>query len=116
MTTTTTPHHDVPLPAGTTALSSFKDWGNEFRFVWREHRRVDATNIALTPCAAQLHDGSIDTDGAVSDEPPGVFIDEVEDDGEMGRKCLKVSVQGAKNLAAALIEAADAVDAWSETL
>jgi hypothetical protein len=113
MTTTTDPYPDVPPPAGTTTtLDDWKEWGYKFRFVWGDGRRVEATNIRLTPCAAQLPDGSIDAEGVVAEEPPSVFIDQVENDGTC-RECLKVSVEGARNLAAALLDLVDAVDGWA---
>jgi len=51
------------LPAGTTVHGDFDQWGYEFRNIWGDDRRVDATDISLAPCAAQLPDGSIDTEG-----------------------------------------------------
>jgi hypothetical protein len=93
---------DVPLPAGAHTLSTWEDWDNEFRILWGEGRRVEATNILLSPCAAQLPDGSIDTGGTVADEPAQVMIDELRDGNSYD--CLSVSVQGTRNLAQALIE------------
>jgi hypothetical protein len=110
MTTINTP--DVPLPAGTTVLGDWDQWGHEFRLVWGDHRRVAATDISLSPCAAQLPDGSIDTEGAVAERAPQIFIDQAEDDGTR-RQCLQVSMEGARHLVAALIAMIDEVDRWA---
>ena len=110
-TTTTNQTPDVPLPAGTTVHGDFDQWGYEFRNIWGDDRRVDATDISLAPCAAQLPDGSIDTEGAVADSPPQIFIDEVRADGARC-ECLRVSVEGALNLAADLLKLADVIKGW----
>jgi len=54
---TADPYPNVPLPAGTTVLGDWDQWGYKFRFVEADQRRVEATNIRLAPCA-QLPDGS----------------------------------------------------------
>src|SRR6478672_2404079 len=46
-TTSTTNHPDVPLPAGTTVGGDFDQWGHEFRIIWGDDRRVEATDISL---------------------------------------------------------------------
>jgi len=96
------------LPAGTTVHGDFDQWGYEFRNIWGDDRRVDATDISLAPCAAQLPDGSIDTEGAVADSPPQIFSDEVRADGARC-ECLRVSVEGALNLAADLLKLVDVI-------
>jgi len=110
-TTSTTNHRDVPLPAGTTVGGDFDQWGHEFRIIWGDDRRVEATDISLAPTAAQLPDGSINTEGAVADMSPQIFIDRVADDGT-NYECLRVSVEGAQNLAADLLKLADVIKGW----
>ena len=73
---------DVAPPAGAEAMCDWADWGNEFRFVTADHR-VEGTNFVLSPCAAQLPDGSIDTETTVTNDPPHVTIYEFAD-GETG--------------------------------
>jgi hypothetical protein len=71
---------------------------------------VSASDISLAPHAVQLRDGTID-DGTIY-EPPGISVEEVGDDGRRGEH-FSVTVQGARNLAQALIEAADGLDGWA---
>jgi hypothetical protein len=54
-------------------------------------------------------DGSIDITGQVAEQPT-VMIDELRDG--VAWECLTVNVQGARNLAKALIAAADEIDGW----
>ena len=67
-TTATNPYPNIAPPAGAEAMCDWADWDNEFRFVFSK-TRVDGTNFVLSPCAAQLPDGSIDTEGLVSEAP-----------------------------------------------
>ena len=81
-------------------------------FVFRKSR-VEGTNIVLSPCAAQLPDGSIDHAGVVSEPPSVMIISELDDGG--GCELLNVSMQDARKLAQALLEAADEIDRWATT-
>jgi hypothetical protein len=108
MTTTTTT--DVPPPSGAHTLSTWEEWGGDYRLVWGADRPVPASDISLAPHAVQLRDGSID-DGAVA-EPPGIAVEEVDDDGRRGEH-FSITAQGARNLAQALIEAAELIDGWA---
>ena len=83
-TTVTNPYPDVPIPAGAHILADWFEWDNNYRLVEGDARRVEGTNIVLSPCAAQLPDGSIDTEAAFTDQPPHVFIEELRD-GAPGR-------------------------------
>jgi hypothetical protein len=73
--TTTTTIPDVPPPSGAHTLSTWEEWGGDYRLVWGTDRPVPASIISLAPHAVQLRDGSID-DGAVA-EPPGIAVEEV---------------------------------------
>jgi len=75
--------------------------------------RVEGTNIVLSPCAAQLPDGSIDHAGVVSEPPSVMIISELDDGG--GCELLNVSMQDARKLAQALLQAADEIDRWATT-
>ena len=63
--------------------------------------RVEGTNIVLSPCAAQLPDGSIDHAGVVSEPSSVMIISELDDGG--GCELLNVSMQDARKLAQALL-------------
>ena len=78
-TTTINPYPNIAPPAGAEAMCDWADWDNKFRHVWGDRRHVGGTNIVLTPFAAQLPTGSIDTDALVAGEPPQVMIDELRD-------------------------------------
>jgi hypothetical protein len=108
MTTTTT--SEVPPPSGAHTLSTWEEWGGDYRVVWGADRLVPASDISLAPHAVQLRDGSID-DGAVA-EPLGIAVEEIGDDGRRGEH-FSVTVQGARNLAEALLAAADELDGWA---
>ena len=60
-TTATNPYPNIAPPGGAETLCDWADWDDEFRFVFSE-TRVEGTNFVLSPCAAQLPDGSIDTE------------------------------------------------------
>ena len=110
-TTTTNPHPNIAPPAGAETLCTWADWDNEFRFVFSE-TRVDGTNFVLSPCAAQLPDGSIDTDATVTNDPPHVTIYLV--DGQM-HEGLRVGLKDARKLVKALSDAVDRLDRWATT-
>lgn len=97
--------HKIPASTGTN--DDWSDWDHNYRLVWGERRPVQATNLAIMTCSAQLPNGSFDAAGEVA-EPPAIFIDEIRD----GRNCdcLTVTVAGARELAQALIAAANEID------
>jgi hypothetical protein len=107
----TNPQAEVPLPPGAHTLSTWADWDDLYRIVWGESRRVEGTQIVLSPCAPQLPDGSIEISGALSDEVTAIMIDEIRDGATCD--CLSVTVAGARNLAQALTAAADEIDGWA---
>jgi hypothetical protein len=113
MTTITNPYPNIIVPpAGAEPLSEWADWGNEFRFVFSE-TRVEGTAFVLSPCAAQLPDGSIDTECTATNDPPHVTIYELVD-GNMHER-LRVDLKDAGKLIQALTEAADELVRWSPT-
>ena len=69
-----------------------------------------AANISLQPHAVQLSVGTID-DGTFV-EPPGIAVEDIGDDGRRGEH-FSVIVHEARNLAQALIVAADELDGWA---
>lgn len=104
MTTTTKPPADVPLPAGA-------DWPDEgigwepddpqaYRVIYGVTRGVAGHDLLVQTSALQYADGSINT----TDDPPRVSLDIHDDDG--------LTSAQARELAAALVEAADELDGW----
>ena len=77
-------------------MCDWADWDNDFRFVFSK-TRVDGTNFVLSPTAAQLPDGSIDTEATVTTAPPHVTIYELVD-GEM-HEGLRVNLKDASKRA-----------------
>ena len=86
----------VSTPAVLTLVSNFRDGLS-----------------TLSPTAAQLPDGSIDTEATVTTAPPHVTIYELVD-GEM-HEGLRVNLKDASKRAQALREAADEIDRWANT-
>ena len=109
-TTITNPYPNIALPAGARILADWSDWGNEFRFVFSE-TRVDGMNLVVSPCAAQLPDGSIDTEATVTTDPPHVDIYELVD-GDMHER-LRVNLRDAGKFAQALLDAFVAIERWT---
>jgi hypothetical protein len=105
----TTAVPDVPLPAGTRALDDWGACGNEYRIISTDANPVEATGLLVSMVATQLRDGSISVDD--SHDAPLVFVDELIDGRSYER--LTVSAEGARNLAAALVLAADELDGWA---
>lgn len=99
---------DVALPPGAHAVSG---WVCQFRIIWGAIQSVEGTNIELQPAASQLPDGSIDL--TTENEEPSVMIDRIAADGTRC-DCLRVTAQGARNLAAGLLQAADVLDGWAQ--
>ena len=77
-TTSINPYPNIVPPADAEAMCDWADWDNEFRFA-SPKIRVDGTNFVLSPCAAQLPDGSIDTEATVTNDPPHMDIYELVD-------------------------------------
>jgi len=102
MQTTTNPHPDVPLPPGT---ASSDDWQSgptypSYRIINGADRGIDGTEVEVWTSATQFADGSIDTD----DDPPAVRVRSSWEDG--------ITAGQARQLARALIAAADEIDGW----
>ena len=70
------PVPNIVPPADAEAMCDWADWDNEFRFVYQQSPRRRDEFSSLSPCAAQLPDGSIDTDATVTTDPPHMDIDE----------------------------------------
>jgi hypothetical protein len=73
--------------------------------------RPEGTNFLIAPFAMQLPDGSIDYDGVVDDvvdSGPGIHVNELVD----GVTCerLTITIDGARRLSAALLEAVAEID------
>ena len=113
-TTTTNPYPNIAPPAGAEALCDWADWDNEFRFV-TNNRRVDGTNFVLSPCAAQLPDGSIDTDGHRHEATRPTWRSTRLVDGRPGTNACGSTSKDARKLAQALLEAVDELDRWATT-
>ncbi len=107
-TTTTNPHPDIPLPAGTHALGG---WEDERRTISTDAKGVDTTDFLVSAVATQLRDGSINIEPEDHDVPL-VFVDELDKDG-MSRERLTIGIEGARGLARALLEAAAELDGWA---
>jgi hypothetical protein len=105
-TTATNPYPDVALPPGARALD--QNWQGmrpmPYRVLCGELRGVDGLNInrvSVQTTAIQLLDGRID-DGSLYEAPHVYLGDDALTSGQ------------ARELATALIEAADAADRWAQ--
>jgi hypothetical protein len=103
---------DVDLPPRTEA---YTDWMHDsdgaHRIIWGDARQVDTTQVSLQPHAIQLADGSMEVNTESAGDRPGIAIDEVRD-GKIWEH-LNVTVEGARALTQALLEAADEVEGWA---
>jgi hypothetical protein len=104
-------HTPIVPPACAEGLS---DWAvdNEFRFVISESG-VDGTNLVLSPVAAQIPDGSIDTEATVTTDRPHVTIYEFADGDTHER--LRVNLKDARKLAQLPLDATDELDRCATT-
>jgi hypothetical protein len=102
-TTATNPYPNVDLLPGTETYTGWEhDSNGTRRIIWGAARHVDTTQISIQPHAIQLADGSIDVNTESADDRPGIAIDEIHDGNT--RDCLNVTLDGARNLVAALIQ------------
>ncbi|HEY2085220.1 MAG TPA: hypothetical protein VGH54_04165 [Mycobacterium sp.] len=119
---TTTPNVPfVPLPPGVEDYDAWHDWNYEYRLIWGAAREVqswphdghvgDERSIIVAPCAAQLPDGSVATDERASNAPV-IVLQGKNADGAL-RDLLTVPASRARELASALLEAADELDGWA---
>jgi hypothetical protein len=91
-------------------LTDWHETSNEYRIVSTYKQLILNAGVLVSVTACQLPDGSVNTTyGNVAE--PEVFIDKYIDG--TSRDLLSVSVQGARDLAAALLEAADELDGWA---
>jgi hypothetical protein len=102
MTTSTIP--PVPLPTGATTVD---DWQHDdpqpYRVILGADRKVTDHKLTVSPSAVQWGDGSVD-DGRI--EVPHVYVYDVDEGNPLNS-------DQARELAAALLEAAAEVDGWS---
>lgn len=103
-TTTTNPYPGVPLPAGADEAS---DWWEEntdapgpYRIIASQRRGLADGNLTVQATALQYQDGHVD-DGTL--EGPCPSIDGVPE---------LLTTHAARELAAAIIQAADMADRW----
>ncbi|WP_157118283.1 hypothetical protein [Mycobacterium sherrisii] len=92
---------EVPAPDGA-RVGNWEDGEAPFRFISAPEREIAGTTVRVLAGAYQFADGSLDLGGKIG--VPTVAIDGDAD---------RLSVQQARELAAALIEAADEVEGWS---
>jgi hypothetical protein len=116
---TTTPH-DAPLPAEAHVLSDWQETDSrsdlqleglplKCRVISTDAKGVDLTVFFVSAVATQLADGSIEVEDF---DGPLVLVDELDESGTATER-LTVSPGAARNLARALIDAADQVDGWT---
>jgi hypothetical protein len=101
MTTTTNPFPDVPLPAGTSS-GGWAEWDNECRVIWGAERQAGDARVLTS--AVQLPDGSLEAKDQLQ---PGPAVNV-----ETGSYSFITSTE-ARELAAAILEAAAEIDGWS---
>ncbi len=107
MTTTapTNPRPTVPLPPGAEANEGdWATWGNQFRILHGPTRTV-MKDVLVHATAVQLPDGSLEHDDGQGGEAPSVTVN--------CNWSENLSVAVARELAAAILAAADEVDAWT---
>jgi hypothetical protein len=101
-TTTTAPVPDIPLPAGA-------EFGDEWdpddlhRVIMGAERHVTDSDVVVWTSAIQFADGSID-DAACGGESPQV---------NLGGNHGELNSDQARELAAAILEAANEIDGWT---
>jgi hypothetical protein len=106
--TTATPHPAVPLPAGFVEADDWQASGPDlpFRIIYGVKRPVTDHEVFVSTAAAQWADGSID-DGLV--ETPNAAL--LEGQGDTG---VRLNSDQARELAAALLAAADELDGLAQ--
>jgi len=99
MTTTTTPHPDVPLPPGAEISLNWRQWDHEGRerILRGRERSVSGHEAEVVTHAKQGRDGRI-TEPCI-----GIFLDRNDD----------FSSDSARELARLLLEGADELDGWA---
>src|SRR5258707_11144605 len=100
--TTTNPHPDVPLPTGAVFGDNWEGEPAE-RVIMGQNRSITDTDVVIWTSAIQFADGRIQQDEGGASEPPLVHVDGGVD----------LNSDQARELAAALIEAAAEVDRWA---
>lgn len=105
--TTTTP--DIPLPAGFVGADAWQTYGAEmpYRIIFGADRTVTDHAVHISTAAFQLADGSIETRASGA---PGIAIL----DGDRDTGLVPLTTAQARELARALIAAAEELDALTE--
>lgn len=103
-TTTTSPHPDVPLPAGALEADTWQALDRQpYRVVFGASRDVTDHAACVSTSAIQWADGNLDR-GVI--EAPGLVI-------LSGGESEPFNSDQARELAAALLEAASELDGWA---
>jgi hypothetical protein len=94
---------DVPLPAGATCADAWQsDEPQPSRIIEGTGRKITDHRLTVSSTAVQWADGSID-DGRI--ECPHIYVSELHNDSPLNS-------DQARELAAALLEAAAEIDGW----
>ncbi len=104
LTTTTPTTEPVPLPLGARTFDTWQDDDPQpYRVILGADRTVTDHKVRVSPSAVQWADGSVD-DGHI--EAPHVYVFELGEGAPLNS-------DQARELAAALLEAAAEVDGWA---
>ena len=116
---TATTHPDVPLPAGAYVVDG---WDGQSRLIATEPKEVEGTDTGVSIDACQAPDGSLLSGPGCKRvlvyERLDLYDPSVEHGGTPRWKwgdCLDLTAAGARQLARALIAAADQLDGWEGT-
>ena len=112
-TTTTNPWPHNPLPDGTHILGDFCDEQDDHRVISTDAKTVDATELLVSAVATQLAYGTINADE--EHDKPLVFVDKLDDRGYSCER-LTIGIEGARNLAQALLAGRTPSSALVDTL
>jgi hypothetical protein len=105
----TKPHAPgVPLPPGANVVDDWHEFRYEYRLIATETREVEGTNVGIELSACQFPDQSFLDDGR---EFPKISV-LTSCPGGWSSLGVEVAAEGARQLARALIAAADQLDGW----
>lgn len=104
-------------PPGIEVATDWNETDNEYRIIHGETVEVPADDrdpLLVTPYITQLRDGTFSVDE--EHDKPLIFVDELRNDrpatGPYAQERLTITRETARELAAALIDAADELDGW----
>jgi hypothetical protein len=113
ITMATITHPDLPVPAGAYVLSDWDEADNEYRIISTAPKEVEGTDVGVSVDAPQLRDGSLISRPRLN---PIVRVDSRSTNPNFKwDQCLELSIAGARQVARALLEAADQLDGWDGT-